>query len=217
MDLIKSRDRVSEHGEVFTPPWLVEAMFDQVREESFRIDSRILESACGSGRFLEAALERKLHTVKQQYGKNDFQCKQNSLLALMCIYGIEKLSDNAEECRNNLVEIIKKSYPKLENNDDFILACKYVLSINIVEGNAITLENTDGSPIVFPEWAYLGKGKFQRRDFSLGTIQKNSAVKSKDSLFSHFDMDQVYEPLKTYQSVNIKSLAKLELSGGMMS
>ena len=73
--------------------------------------------------------------------------------------------------------------------------------------------NTDGSPIVFPEWAYLGKGKFQRRDFSLGTIQKNSAVKSKDSLFSHFDMDQ-NEPLKTYQSVNIKSLAKLELSGG---
>lgn len=35
-DLIKSKKRVADHGEVFTPSWLVEAMLD-LTEESDRI------------------------------------------------------------------------------------------------------------------------------------------------------------------------------------
>ena len=52
MTLIKSKKRVSDHGEVFTPDWLVNAMLDLVKGESERIDSRFLEPACGSGNFL---------------------------------------------------------------------------------------------------------------------------------------------------------------------
>ena len=47
--LIKSKKRVADHGEVFTPPWLVEKMLDLAKGETERINSRFLEPACGSG------------------------------------------------------------------------------------------------------------------------------------------------------------------------
>lgn len=43
--LVKSRQRVADHGEVFTPRWLVEDMLDLVKAETERIDSRFLEPA----------------------------------------------------------------------------------------------------------------------------------------------------------------------------
>lgn len=42
--LVKSKQRVAEHGEVFTPAYIVEAMLDLVKDESERIDSRFLET-----------------------------------------------------------------------------------------------------------------------------------------------------------------------------
>ncbi|GAA4530457.1 hypothetical protein GCM10023174_20710 [Chelativorans composti] len=52
MKYVKSKQRVADHGKVFTPPWLVEAMLDLVKGETERIDSRFLEPACGCGNFL---------------------------------------------------------------------------------------------------------------------------------------------------------------------
>lgn len=49
--LVKSKQRVADHGEVFTPDWLVEDMLDLVKDETERIDSRVLEPACASGNF----------------------------------------------------------------------------------------------------------------------------------------------------------------------
>src|ERR1700722_12059200 len=106
MNLIKSKKRVADHGEVFTPPWMVEAMFDLVKAESERIDSRLLEPACGSGNFLVPVLKRKLTTVHAQYGKSDFERRHHALLALMSIYGIELLDDNVAECRENLLNVV---------------------------------------------------------------------------------------------------------------
>ncbi len=71
-NLVKSRQRVADHGEVFTPSWMVEDMLDLVKAESERIDSRFLEPACGSGNFLKSVLKRKLTTVQSRYGKSDF-------------------------------------------------------------------------------------------------------------------------------------------------
>ena len=51
MRLIKSKKRVADHGEVFTPAWMVDAMLDLVKGETERIDARFLEPACGSGNF----------------------------------------------------------------------------------------------------------------------------------------------------------------------
>lgn len=71
--LVKSRQRVADHGEVFTPRWLVDDMLDLAKAETERIDSRFLEPACGSGNFLVPVLERKLRVVEAKYGKSDFE------------------------------------------------------------------------------------------------------------------------------------------------
>jgi type I restriction-modification system DNA methylase subunit len=84
MSLIKSKKRVADHGEVFTPRWLIEKMLDLVEGETERIDSRFLEPACGSGNFLAPVLQRKLAAVETRYGKSDFERRHYALLALMC-------------------------------------------------------------------------------------------------------------------------------------
>ena len=104
MNLIKSKKRVADYGEVFTPRWMVEAMLNLVKDETERIDSRFLEPACGSGNFLVRVLQSKLGAVELKFGKSDFEKRHYALLALMCIYGIELLADNIAECRANLLE-----------------------------------------------------------------------------------------------------------------
>jgi len=66
----KSKQRVADHGEVFTTEREVNAMLDLVKQETERIDSRFLEPACGDGNFLAEILRRKLAVVKSRYGKN---------------------------------------------------------------------------------------------------------------------------------------------------
>jgi type I restriction-modification system DNA methylase subunit len=106
MSFVKSKQRVADHGEVFTPAWLVKAMLDLVKGETERIDSRFLEPACGSGNFLVQILRRKLAAVELKFGKSDFEKRHYALLALMCTYGIELLEDNIAECRVNMLEIL---------------------------------------------------------------------------------------------------------------
>src|SRR5690349_7985783 len=106
MSQVKSKRRVADHGEVFTPEWMVEAMLDLVKAETERIDSRFLEPACGSGNFLVRILRRKLAAVELKFGRSDFEKRYYALLALMCIYGIELLEDNIAECRMNMLEIL---------------------------------------------------------------------------------------------------------------
>ena len=105
MNLVKSKQRVADHGEVFTPPWMVEAMLDLVKDETERIDARFLEPACGSGNFICRILQRKLAAVELKYGRSDLERQHYALLGLMCIYGIELLADNVAECRANALEI----------------------------------------------------------------------------------------------------------------
>ena len=104
-ELVKSRKRIADHGEVFTPSWMVEDMLNLVQTESQRIDSRFLEPACGSGNFLKSVLQRKLNSVESRYGKSEFERNHHALFALMCIYGIELLEDNILVCRAVLHEI----------------------------------------------------------------------------------------------------------------
>lgn len=159
MNYIKSRQRVADHGEVFTPPWLVNAMLDLVQDESTRIDSRFLEPACGSGNFMVSILQRKLSTVEYKYGSSDFERQNFALFALMSLYGIELLLDNIKECRLNLLEIFS-DYLVIEISDELYMAASYVISQNIVHGDALKLCTSENGPIIFPEWGYLGKGKF---------------------------------------------------------
>ena len=206
MSLIKSKQRVADHGEVFTPPWIVEAMLDLVKDESERIDSRFLEPACGSGNFLVRVLRRKLAAVELRYGASEFERQHYALLALMCIYGIELLADNVEECRANVLEVLA-DYLKLEHEDAVLRAASYVLSQNLVHGDALTMRNSAGKPIAFAEWGYLGKGKYQRRDFRLDTLTESSAFSAEDSLFAHLGKHEIFTPVKTYPPLTLVELA----------
>jgi len=206
MSLIKSKKRVADHGEVFTPPWLVEAMLNLVKDETERVDSRFLEPACGSGNFLVRVLQRKLVTVELKFGKSEFEKKHYALLSLMCIYGIELLADNIVECRENLLEVFSE-YLRLKDSDDPYLAASYVLSENLVHGDTLTMRMSDGRPIAFAEWGYLGKGKFQRRDFRFDVLTGSSAFSAENSLFAHLGKHEIFTPIQTYPPMTVGELA----------
>jgi hypothetical protein len=206
MSVIKSKKRVADHGEVFTPPWMVEAMLDLVKDETERIDSRFLEPACGSGNFLVQVLRRKLAAVELKYGKSEFERRHYALLALMCIYGVELLSDNIAECRANLLEILAE-YLKVDESDEPYRAASYVLSQNLVHGDALRMRAHDGQSITFAEWGYLGKGRFQRRDFRLDTLTQSSAFSAEGSLFAHLGKHEIFTPARTYPPVTVSELA----------
>jgi hypothetical protein len=202
--LVRSRQRVSDHGEVFTPAWLVERMLDLVKEESERIDSRVLEPACGSGNFLVPVLIRKLATVEMRHGKSDFEKRHYALFALMCIYGIELLADNAQECRDNLATVFN-AFLNIGDDDEWACAAQAVLAANIVQGDALTLSVPSGRPITFPEWGYLGKGRFQRRDFRYHDLTQRA---SRDgTLFAQLGDDAPFTPIRTYPPMTFRQIA----------
>lgn len=206
MKLFKSKQRVADHGEVFTPAWMVEAMLDLVKDETGRIDSRFLEPACGSGNFLVRVLQRKLAAVELKFGKSAFEKRHYALLALMCTYGIEILADNIAECRANMLEVLAE-YLKVDELDDVYRAAAYVLSQNLVHGDALTMRRHNGQAITFAEWGYLGKGKFQRRDFRFDALSKMSAFGEEGTLFAHLGKDEVFTPVKTYEAMTLSELA----------
>lgn len=206
MNLIRSKKRVADHGEVFTPNWMVEAMLDLVRGEAERIDARFLEPACGSGNFLVPVFQRKLAAVELKFGKADFNKRHYALLGLMCCYGIELLADNIEECRANMLEVLS-GYLRLSPEDDLFRAASHVLASNLVQGDALTMKTALSSPILFAEWGYIGKGKFQRRDFRLDVLTGTSAFNAEGSLFAGLGNHEIFKPTKTYPPMTIKDLA----------
>jgi len=206
MSLVKSKQRVADHGEVFTPEYIVEAMLDMVKGETERIDSRFLEPACGNGNFLVKVLQRKLAAVEIKYGDSDFEQQNYAMLALMCLYGIEILPDNIVECRANLLEIFAE-YLGLDQADDLYRAAFYVLSQNLVHGDALTMRTHEDKPITFAEWGYLGKGKFQRRDFRFDALTQSSAFSEEGTLFAHLGKHEIFTPTKTYAPITVSELA----------
>jgi len=194
MDQIKTKERVEEYGEVFTPKIIVNAMLDLIKPETERIDSRFLEPACGSGNFLVEVLRRKLDAVESKYGASEFDKKQYSMLSLMCIYGIDLLPDNAAECRENLLQVLGE-YFDLDDSDEFTLAAKWVMSQNLIQGDAreyltkidsgmnknellaeFALLDPVEKAIEVPEWGIVGV-KFQRRDYNLEEMMHRKAIR----------------------------------------
>lgn len=199
---VKSRTRVANHGEVFTAEREVKAMCDLVQDECNRIESRFLEPACGNGNFLAEILGRKLRSVKRLYRKNLNDFEQYSFLAVSSIYGVELLADNAKECRERLFLQYKKFYKqtiKKEIPAELENCIKFILSKNILCGNALTLKQVDKNqkdleqPIVFAEWSFVQPGMVKRRDFRLDVLlAKEDIRKSTPDLFDNSPMDKDY-------------------------
>lgn len=214
---VKSKQRVADHGEVFTAEREVKAMCDLVKQETERIDSRFLEPACGDGNFLSEILTRKLIIVKNKYKKSSYDYERNSLLALSSIYGVDILLDNAIACRKRLFTIWDKEYKKVckkECSDDTREAAKFILSRNIVCGNALSLRCVDengkdtNEPIVFSEWTFpFNDSKMQRKDYTFDELlngktesPKKKKEKEQLSLFEESQPNEEGKFLKQYIS-----------------
>lgn len=200
---VKSKQRVADHGEVFTAEREVEAMCDLVKQETERIDSRFLEPACGDGNFLAVILKRKLAIVKKKYKRSAYDWERNSLLALGSLYGVDIMLDNVIACQERLFEIWNKEYKavcKKECNDETREAAKFILKLNIVCGNALTLLCVDGDgcelnvPIIFSEWTFpFNDARMQRKDYTFAELlameePKEKKKKKTDEQLSLMDM-----------------------------
>ena len=173
---VKSKQRVAAHGEVFTAEREVKAMCDLVADECLRIDSRFLEPACGDGNFLAEILSRKLAVVARKYKRNNVDYEKNSLLALGSLYGVELLYDNVLRCRERLFDMWDEAYSKAvkkkDRREDVRESAGYILSKNIICGNALSLRCVDenaqdtSEPIIFSQWAFVTGPMMKREDYS---------------------------------------------------
>ena len=196
---VKSRERVQQHGEVFTNEREVNAMLDLVKHETERIDSRFLEPACGDGNFLAEILRRKLQVCRnfvEQKKSTQLEYEKNAVLAVSSIYGIELRPDNTTTCRERLFRIFSDEYHTLFT-DSVKQACldsiRYLLSKNIIIGNALTYHRVDQPDqwIVISEWSLLGGGMMNRRDYEFSYMVGDS---QENDLFSDVPCD-TFEPV----------------------
>lgn len=204
---IKSRQRVAQHGEVFTNPREVNAMLDLVRDESFRLDSRFLEPACGDGNFLIEILRRKLSLLKDIKSPTEWEFQ--SLIAVGSCYGIELLEDNADACRLRLFTEMREQMGKKKCTQGYEESLRYMLRKNIVCGDALTYRTADGKPITFCEWTPIaGSMQFSRRDFQFDFLVNQT---HQYSLFDEQGEAQSFdEPVRSYPPLHYTQLYRYE-------
>ncbi len=201
---VKSRERVRQHGEVFTNEREVNAMLDLVKHETERIDSRFLEPACGDGNFLAEILRRKLHVCRslvEQKKNTQLEYEKNAVLAVSSIYGIELLPDNAIACRERLFKIFHDEYHSLYGDNvkpECLQSIRYLLGRNIIIGNALTYRRVDNPEqwIIISEWSLLGGGMMNRRDYEFNYLVAGNAG---GDIFSD-------DPCRTYEPVHFLKL-----------
>ncbi len=201
---VKSKQRVRDKGEVFTNEREVNAMLDLVKQETERIDSRFLEPACGNGNFLIEILRRKLEVVKARYKKSQWEYEKNALIAVMSIYGVDIMPDNVNECIGRLLGLFEEYYKSLfkkQVKQVYLEIVRFVLTKNILCGNALTMKTDDETPIVFVEWSFVKGSMVQRRDF---TYEQLITQNDKGTLLGDF----IEKPIKTYPLTHYQNLTK---------
>ena len=209
---VRTKKRVSDHGEVLTGQREVNAMLDLVKQETERIDSRFLEPACGTGNFLTEILERKLQIVKSRYGKNKWDSERYALLAVSSIYGIDLLLDNVEKCRERLFGVFERHYHQLYRQE-CLRTIKFILSRNIIHCDALTLKTVgeNPKPIVFSEWSFVTGSMVKRREFTFEELLSFAGTKEKP-LFSDLGEEVFFPmPLRDYPLKHFLELADADV------
>ena len=220
---VKSKQRVVDRGEVFTAEREVNAMLDLVKQETERIDSRFLEPACGDGNFLAEILRRKLDVVERNYKRSQADYEKYAVLALMSMYGVDIMQDNIEECRERLFAIWNERYNKLykSTRKKVQAVAKYILSKNIICGNALSMMEVDGNGkdieghyVIFSEWSFVMGNSVKRRDFRLDQLLDGS-----NGVNRNFGTDFEYDketntfiplPIKEYPITDYLNLPNVE-------
>jgi hypothetical protein len=207
---LKDKKRVEDYGEVFTSKKEVNAMLDFVEKETFRIESRFFEPACGTGNFLDEILRRKLNIVIERYKKNQLEFERNALITISSIYGVDILEDNVKECRARLLIIfteIYKNHFKNNYNDKFLSTVKFILKKNIILGDALALKRkNDNMPIIFSEWAFVNASMVKRRDYTFAHLIEYRPFEG-ENLFSDLG-EEAFIP-KTIKEYPLKHFLEL--------
>lgn len=217
--LIKSKKRVQQHGEVFTPTEIVDAMvtLPGLYDAITQVTTTVLEPAAGEGAFLTNILNRRLDLLAELYADDFVRFENYALLALSSLYGIELLEDNAKKCAINLFMTFERFYEEFAKKSNFCLkknvieSAKTIASINIVQGDFLKRTGPGGKPIIFSEWAPVGLKKktkhirVLRTEYTLDDIYKQatrdagSMYRGKTQLIqeSWFDIidNHIHEPL----------------------
>ena len=214
---MKSKQRVADHGEVFTAEREVNAMLDLVKQETDRIDSRFLEPACGTGNFLTEVLIRKLSIVEKKYKRNQLDFERYSVVAISSMYGVDILEDNIAECRERLFNIFNKKYMKIykkKSKDSVRDSIKFILDKNIICGDALSLKTVGSNPIpiTFSEWAMPFGSMIKRRDYYFETLtndmKKDDLFSVSENLKSDTGMDVfIPHPVKSYPATHFLRIA----------
>ena len=185
-DQIKNRERVTKFAEVNTSDKEVNNMLDLVSQETDRLDSRFLESACGDGNFLIEILNRKLKVLIKNFKKNQYEFERNSILVIGSLYGIDILNDNITVARERLFNKFCEKYNDLykEKCDPKLIdSIKYIIEKNLIQGDALTLKKVNSDePIIFSQWSII-EDKVKRREYSFANLISYSPFE-KDTLFS---------------------------------
>lgn len=207
---VKSKKRVTDHGEVFTNQREVNAMLDLVKHETERIESRFLEPACGNGNFLVEVLRRKLVVVDKRYSKSQIEWERYAVIAVSSIYGVDILEDNAQECRERLYNIFNERYISLFKDkckDECRRSVKFLLNRNILWGNTLDFTNPiTKEPIIFSEWSVVNGSMLKRRDYMFKFLVE------KTHQFSKFNDEgnaaTIDEPVKDFPLIHFLKLGE---------
>lgn len=177
--LIKSRQRVKAHGEVFTPRYMVNKMLDLVRDDletgpNF-VDKTFFEPAAGDGNFLVAILQRKLNAIAKRY-QPAIQPKE-SLFALASIYGVELLEDNHAAAQANLlttfIDFHERADVPCHARTNLHRAAKALIRWNVLCGNTLTGLDSNGEELAFSWWNRVlnEPAMVQREPFTLASLR----------------------------------------------
>lgn len=217
---VKSKQRVKDHGEVFTNKREVNAMLDLVKDESYKVSSRFLEPACGNGNFLVEILNRKLQTVLLYHNSSQTEFEKNTFLAVSTIYAIDIQEDNCEESRERMYQIVKNLYTKEyahSVNKEFLDSIKTLLQLNVILGDGLTglqVEGNQGEPIVFSEFTFDGDSVV-RKDFSMNGMIAHEERKSTNEkvtstgLFGMIEQEEKEEELKPLKEFKFENIYKI--------
>lgn len=222
--IIKSKKRIQNHGEVFTPKRTVNQMLDlpNIREACQNLTSTFLEPAAGEGTFLVEILKRKMQLVTNDFGNDLTRYENFSLLALSTLYGVELLEDNAQKCVMNMYQIYYECYLKqtmehgAKPKNKVLDSAKLIISKNIAQGNFLTKKSANGKPIVFSEWQPINLKKntktikVQRTEYTIeeilnGVKNENGSTSRYTERFEQLNLFDFFEN-DTLNSTKVKKM-----------
>lgn len=211
---IKSRERVRDHGEVFTNEREVKHMVALLGDEAERIEARILEPACGTGNFFIELLERKLATVEKHAQGNPEKYALYALIALGALYGIDIQKDNIEECHTRLKKILLEHYKRQNfhevNFKNYLIISTYILEKNIIWGDTLKMCRLPNHHdlITFSEWRVENK-KIKRKIF------KYKEKEGQEDLFNttpkEYDLSSEPILIKEFPALSLDEMAEFIL------